>query len=165
MSSPHEKYAELFATDQRLKTGYGRGSRTQDFYLFLQGDDETHAHAHKKYFNGKTEIFVNALLLGYFHNRISDVTPNDSFNRIKTLGNEYFDAIIKMVFLDLCIRPENSNKTATEMLTELERYADGGIEILQENFQANEKLDLMQINTDVQERIAEKAEEIKSRLD
>ena len=69
MNSPHEKHAELFATDQRLKTGYGNNSRTQDFYLFLQGDDETHAHAHKKYFNGKTEIFVNALLLGYFHNR------------------------------------------------------------------------------------------------
>ena len=101
---------------------------------------------------------------GIFYNRKSDVNQNDSFIRINTLGNQYFDGILKMILTDLCLRQENSGKTSKEMLTELCKYADGGIEILQEHFQANGKLDMTKINNEVQEKIAEKAEEIKSRL-
>ena len=66
MSTPDEIYDELYEKSERLKTGYGNRSRTQNFYLFLEGDDETGAGVHKKYYNGKTEIFITALLLGYF---------------------------------------------------------------------------------------------------
>ena len=145
MHDPSSLYSEVYDRG-RLKTAYGLKSKSQNFYYFLLGKDEvTGVDNHKQYFTGRTEIFTNSLLIGFFHNKKSKENANDSFNRVSDVHEEH-ETIVKMIFIHLCKRPENLNKDPPEMLTELCSYADGGIEYLIEHYAKNEDVNMRKTN-------------------
>ncbi|MBL76871.1 MAG: hypothetical protein CL763_08125 [Chloroflexi bacterium] len=157
MISFEEMYEELYRSDKRLSTAYGNNCKI-DFYAFLQNEDETGST--RKYFNGKAKIFTTALLLGFFHNRKSDESPTDQFTRLKQISDIYHAGIIKMIFIAIARKPENSGKDPDQVFLEMCKYADGGIEILQDDYNNNQELNMDTINFEVEKKIEEMANEI-----
>ena len=153
MTTPEKLYREAFKRE-RLTTAYGDNSQEINFCDILTGD----AIGSTKYFTGKTEVFTNAILLGYFHDKQSDKRPRDPFNRLATVSNPYHASMLKMVFLEVASRSENAGKDAHEIFLEFCKYADGGIEILLDNYNTNNnKLKMDDIFEDVKLKIAEKS--------
>jgi hypothetical protein len=159
MASFEEMYDQLYRSDIRLSTAYGKNCKI-DFYDFLQKEEGTGATT--KYFNGKAKIFTTALLLGFFHNRKSDESPTDQFTRLKQISDIYHAGIIKMIFIAIARKPENSGKSPDEVFLEMCKYADGGIEILQDDYNSNNELNMDKINSEVEKKIEEMVNEIMS---
>lgn len=163
MSSVPAQYSEI-RDRGRLNTAFGIRSKTRNFHYFLEGKDETTGVQNlKRYFDGRTEIFTNALLIGFFHNKKSSEKQNDQFNRVSDIRG-YHEVIVKMIFIHLSKRPENIRKTSNDMLTEICSYADGGIEYLMDHYNENNTLKMEKILEDLKPKMKEMAEKIRSEV-
>ena len=155
-----ERYTEAFARE-RFTTAYGLRSNEIEFYELLQGQkDGKEDPALEKYFPSQSrgQIFTTAVLLGFLYNKQSDKHPNDQFLRFSDVSDPPPTNILKMIFLEICNLPANKTKTSHEVFLEFCKYADGGIEILLDNYNTNNnKLKMDDIFEDVKLKIAEKS--------
>ena len=154
----------------RLKTAYGIDSHEVNFYDLLQGKKDGNVdETLPKYYPGGTgskgQIFTTAVLLGWLHNKRSDQRANDEFLRFSDVTDDAPKAILRMIFLEICNDPENKDLDEKVIFNEFCRYADGGIEILMENYQKNgNKIDMKEISDDIDKQINEKSATIQNAL-
>ena len=159
-----ERYAAALndGSTSRLKTAYGLGSNHTNFYDLLQGkkDGEFDSTLTKYYPSGigsKGKIFMTAVLLGWLHNKQSEERPNDLFLRFSDVKAAP-KAILQMIFMEICKEPQYKDMDYKGIFNEFCKYADGGIEILMENYQKNNNsLDMKEISDDINEKINEKS--------
>jgi hypothetical protein len=147
----------------RLKTAYGKDSQEIDFYnRVVNGDDGSKQFRFTKYFETKTQLFVTVTLIGYFHQRKSDLTKNDVFIRAQGVKEQTeLSSVMKMIFLETAKLEENKGKKESEIWNDFLRYGDGGVEILLEDYERNNwKLDLGKVYQDLIPKIDEFVEQI-----
>ena len=171
----------------RLTTCYGVDCTNNYYEDFTTQKPE---NKNIKTFQGKTELFVTALLIGYIYDKPSDMclpekkAKRDMFRRANALkGKNISDLreIARLVFLrtfpktdDTKKRVEKfkeySSKSESEeiknmkaILQNLCSYADGGIEIITNDFAG--KFDLDNIRTKLNSIMAEKVPELIAQLD
>ena len=166
----------------RLTSCYSNGSTVtnkagepQDFYAKMTTPSpET---GNMKTFENDTPLFVIALLIGYIHNKRSDKWPENkhqrySFIRSKALETpETFRLISQLIFLRTFPEPDDEyfKKFMEEMKDNMPRedkkrmavgrnfcsYADGGIEILLEDYEKHGKIKLKEIVDELASNIDE----------
>ena len=161
---------EIMLGDQsyRCDTAYGVNSKTINFYKAItDGLDENNNKVYETYFcqNCKTQLFVFATFLGYFSQKKSVEKQVNKFVRAQQLNQQTRGAetasVLKMIWLEIIKQPENQNKTQKELWTEYCSYADGGIEILLEQWEnGDNKLDLIKIYETLLPKIDEFVEQI-----
>ena len=147
-----ERYSEALQRE-RFTTAYGLNSKEINFYELLQGQkDSKEDPSLEKHFPSHSggQIFTTAVLLGFLYNKQSDKHPNDQFLRFSSVSDTAHANILKMIFLEICDLPANKTKTSHEVFLEFCKYADGGIEILYENYvKNNNKLNIAEIYDEV----------------
>ena len=172
----------------RLVTCYGIDC-TDNYYDDLTTQKPENKNI--KYFAGKTELFVTALLIGYIYDKPSDMclpekkAKRDTFRRanaLKAKEKEDLQEIAQLVFLRTFPKDGDENMKRVEkfkeyssqsepeeiknmkaILQNLCSYADGGIEIIINEFAG--KFDLDNIRTKLNSVMDEKVEELIAQLD
>ena len=166
----------------RLSTCYGTNSDIQDFMAIMTKEmpenDNTITFGGPA---GATKMFVVALLIGYIHNKRSDKwLPENKHHRYQfsrmLLGNtpEVFRHIFQLVFFRTF--PEPDDEYFKKFMEEIEgqhaswnredkkrmavwrnfcSYADGGIEILLEDYEKHGKIKLKEIVDELASKIDE----------
>jgi hypothetical protein len=172
----------------RLTTCYGVDCTNNYYDDFTTEKPE---NKNTKTFVGKTELFVTALLIGYIYDKPSDMclpekkAKRDMFRRANALkGKNISDLreIARLIFLRTFPKDgdenmkrvekfkEYSNKSESEEITNMKAilqnlcsYADGGIEIIINEFAG--KFDLDNIRTKLNSVMDEKVPELIAQLD
>lgn len=127
-------------------------SAFSDFYNKMTEGSESN-------FNGKAELFVTALVLGFLHNRRNNDSKPFHFGAYSVFGDKKrsdLRAIIEMIYGTMA-EGKNDNEKWVDIL----RIADGGIEILKEHYdKTGNNIDASLLIKDAEKLIENKVSQI-----
>ena len=110
-------------------------------------------------FNGKAELFVVALVLGFYHNRRNDDSKPFHFGAYSVFGDKKrsdLRTIIEMIY-GTAAEGKDDNAKWVDIL----RLADGGIEYLKEHYdKTGDNIDASILVKDIEKLIDGKVKEI-----
>ena len=114
-------------------------------------------------FNGKAELFVVGLVLGFYHNRRNNDSKPFHFGAYSVFGDKKRSnhrAIIEMIY-GTAAEGKDDNAKWLDIL----RLADGGIEYLKEHYdKTGDNIDASILVKDVENLIENKVKEISGEL-
>ena len=112
-------------------------------------------------FNGKAELFVVALVLGFYHNKRNNDTKAFHFGQYSVFGDKKrsdLRAIIEMIY-GTASKGKDENAKWLDVL----RLADGGIEYLKEHYdKTGDNIDASILIKDVEKLLDSKVKQISS---
>lgn len=127
-------------------------SAFSDFYNKMTEGNESK-------FNGKAELFVVALVLGFYHNRRNNDTKPFHFGQYSVFGDKKrsdLRAIIEMIYGTI-----SEGKDENAKWLDILRLADGGIEYLKEHYdKTGDNIDASILIKDVEKLLDSKVKQI-----
>lgn len=127
-------------------------SAFSDFYNKMTEGSESN-------FNGKAELFVTSLVLGFLHNRRNNDSKPFHFGAYSVFGDKKrsdLRAIIEMIYGTMAEGKDDNSKWV-----DILRIADGGIEILKEHYdKTGNNIDASLLIKDAEKLIENKVSQI-----
>ena len=132
------------------------GTAHTSFYddLCRKTDAEERASAKKKPFKNKVDLFPIALIIGVLNDKRDESKKDDPFARLNSIADHH-KSIIK-IFLHSVARGD----TLADKWKDIKDLADGGIQIIEDEYKKTNDFDVYKIFADVNKMWPEKAKDI-----